>query len=158
MSNNKVTFFIFITFIGLLGITLLISQVYFNSQKEVAAVKTQVSPTKLLPSKSPTISPSIIIKPTAMPKVVKRIAPKLSPIFSSKQKGGWYWNGVLKKSQVWLGTDGEGRDIWVDSFPEPTATPTPYQTYSGGSSNTTTNSTVPGTVIQSRSSTTKINR
>lgn len=85
--------------------------------------------TKLISNSSikTTRTPTPTTIPVTPTKVTSNIisSPKTQPASQTKQYGGWYWQPTLKKSQVWIGTNSAGKDIWIDSFPTPTLTPTP---------------------------------
>lgn len=122
-----------------------IFQTIFQTQTSVKGTQTRISTPSPAPSITPppSLLPTLVVSPTKKYTQPKIYSPTVTPTISTKQKGGWYWRAELNKSQVWMGTDGSGNDIWMDNFPGPTATPTPFQPYSGGGSNTTTNTTVP---------------
>jgi len=74
------------------------------------------------------ITPSQILPTIPTPTEItpsKASLPMVQPTSQAKQKGGWYWNSELKKSQVWLGTDSTGKDIWTDSYPSPSTNSIP---------------------------------
>src|SRR5581483_10849398 len=63
----------------------------------------------------------IITTPTVLPThgIVPKIssAPNVQPVRAKKQYGAWYWQPALGRSQMWIGTDLSGKDIFVDSLP-----------------------------------------
>jgi len=83
------------------------------SKSSVKGVSTNISPT-------PTFSPTPTLTPTP---TVKTLSTEIQPTRQEKQYGGWYWQPELDKTQIWLGIDSTGNDIWVDGFPTPTQTP-----------------------------------
>lgn len=89
------------------------------SKSSVKGVSTTISP-------RPTITPSPTLFPTLTPTpTYKPLLTKMKLTSQAKQYGGWYWQAGLNKSQVWIGTDSAGKDIWIDGLPTSTFTPTP---------------------------------
>ena len=56
------------------------------------------------------------IQPSSTIKMSKKLELHL-PTPQPKKFGGWYWQPKLNRSQVWLGTDTGGNDIWSDYVP-----------------------------------------
>lgn len=98
--------------------TFAMSQLHATDTKPVSE-SVQGASTTPVPTSTPSPSPS----PTPIQVVVKKVV-QLSPTPQKREIGAWYWRQDLARSQRWLGTDKDGKDIWTDSG-DPTPTPTP---------------------------------
>ena len=66
---------------------------------------------------------TITITPETTP-TIKPISQSTTTNTSSatqkKVYGAWYWQPSLGRAQMWVGTDAQGKDIFVDQVPTPT--------------------------------------
>jgi hypothetical protein len=120
------------------------------SKPSVKGVSTTISPSPTITS-SPTLS--LTLTPTQTP-TIKPVSTQTQPTSQAKQYGGWYWHPELNKSQVFIGTDSAGKDIWIDDFPAPTLTPTPkpatQQSFTQGTVSNASGLSSGGNMIQTK--------
>lgn len=122
MNTRKISLWCFVLILILIN-TWSIVQITHSPKTSVKGIATKISP-KPTPIPTPTFIPTPINQPSVIPTPTTKATTK-TLTFQSKQYGRWYWHPELNKSQVWIGTDSAGKDIWSDNFPTPTFTPTP---------------------------------
>lgn len=84
-----------------------------GNQQEAKEVKgAETSNIKVI-TPNPTVSTAMTPTPTISKKT------KIIPSSSAKQLGGWYWREDLGRSERWMGTDSQGKDIWTDMVNDP---------------------------------------
>lgn len=125
ISWIKRLWILLVLFLLLGSIGLVLSANRFT-ETSVKGISVSVSPTPaIFLSPTPSFTPSPTPTPSPVPALIA-----IQPTIQQKQYGAWYWKAELDRSQMWLGTDTDGKDIWSDSGDLPTQTPTPSPTYS----------------------------
>lgn len=69
----------------------------------------EVEDVPVLVTTEASIDEESVATPSAIPRRTYRPTPT-----PTMEPGGWYWQEELSRSQKWIGTDAEGKDVWSE--------------------------------------------